>query len=123
MSYYHSKIDDISAPEVRRVFDDLCLAGGWPVGERYDLIAWRWLVLYFQTRTKRDVTQDHLPFESPLTTPIIRQAGNEVYIFCKELCRERKEGLELNEAKTVLTLLRKLYVSEKNRLGKVRRFQ
>ncbi|MBK8038112.1 MAG: hypothetical protein IPK22_13420 [Verrucomicrobiaceae bacterium] len=121
MSYYHSKIEDISAMDVRSIFDDLCFAIGWPLGQYYEMIAWRWLVLYFQQLRVTDVTHNHIPHQGVLTSKISSLVGSEAYVFCREICLERREGLERHVSKSVLSLLKKLYASPQHRLGKLRR--
>ncbi len=116
MKYYHSKIEDISAVEVLSIFDDLCRAVDWPLGEQYNLVAWKWLVMFFQHWRGSQVTQKNVPYECPLTTRITKLVDKEVRVFCRELCEERRQGLELHETKTVLTLLKKLYDSPSMRL-------
>jgi hypothetical protein len=118
MKYYYSKIDDISAIEVRSVFDDLCRAVRWPIGEQYGLVAWKWLELFFKHSKRKPVTKQHVACESPLTTPIVKMSKTQVYVFCRELCEERRLGFELYEQKTVLTLLKKIYTSPQMRLHK-----
>lgn len=44
--YYHSKVEDISAIDVKSIFDDLCTATNWNGGEYYSLVAWKWLALF-----------------------------------------------------------------------------
>lgn len=116
MKYYYSKIDDISAIEVRSVFDDLCRAVGWPIGEQYNLAAWKWLGMFFKHCKRSPVTQQHVAYESPLTMRIAKLSDTQVYIFCRELCKERGLGFELYEQKTLLTLLKKIYTSPQMRL-------
>ena len=121
MSYYHSKIEDISALDVRSIFDDLCFAIDWPPGQYYEMIAWRWLVLYFQQLRVTDVTHNHIPHQGVLTSKISNLVDSEAYVFCREICLERHEGLERYVNKSVLSLLKKLYASPQYRLGKLRR--
>jgi hypothetical protein len=121
MSYYRSKVEDISAPEVRQLFDDLCRIRGWLPGEHYELVVYKWLILFFMDQTAAQVTAKQLAYESPLTTRISRMANSEVYVFCRELCLERGEGIEMHETGKVLTLIKKLYAAPKSRLGKVRK--
>lgn len=115
MKYYYSRIEDISAVEVVSIFDDLCRAAGWPLGECYELTTWKWLMVFFQQRRGR-VTKKNVPYECPLTTRITKLTGTEVHVFCRELCEERRQGFELHETSTVLTLLKKLYDSPHMRL-------
>lgn len=119
MSYYRAKIEDISDVLVRQIFDDLCRCVRWPIGEKYELKAYEWLMVFFQQRKGSEITQKLFPAPSPLTTRISKLAGTDVYVFCSELCRERHEGLEFHETGTVLSLVKKLYASPKGRLGKV----
>lgn len=121
MKYYYSKVEDISAIDVRSIFDDLCFAINWPVGQYYDMAAWKWLVLYFQQLRVTDITHNHIPHQGIVTSKISKLAGSEAYFFCREICQERKQGIENFVNNTVLSMLKKLYASPQHRLGKVRR--
>lgn len=121
MSYYRSKVEDISAPDVRQIFDDLCRIRDWLPGEHYEMVAYDWLIFFFMDRKASQVSTKQLAYESPLTTRISKLANSEVYVFCRELCLERGEGIEMYETVKVLSLIKKLYASPGKRLGKVRR--
>ncbi len=121
MSYYRSKVEDISALDVRQLFDDLCRMREWVPGVHYEMKVYDWLILFFMDRTATQVTPKHLAYQSPLTTRISKLANTEVYVFCQELCLERGEGIEMHETSKVLTLIKRLYASPGKRLGKVRK--
>lgn len=76
--------------------------------------------MFFQQWKGSQVTQQNVPYESPLTTRIAKLSDTQVYVFCRELCEQREQGFELHETKTVLTLLKKFYDSPRMRLGRAK---
>jgi hypothetical protein len=113
MSYYRSSIEDISAPEVRQIFDDLLFMVSWEAGSQFQLRTYDWFLWFFNVWKGGNLQQKHLPYVSPLSTKISKLVKTEVHVFYAELCRERGYGPEEYDNLTLLSFLKKVYRTKK----------
>ncbi|MCB1211062.1 MAG: hypothetical protein KDK97_17195 [Verrucomicrobiales bacterium] len=109
MKYYRTRIKDITDGEVRQVFIELNTMVGWPREEQFNLRLYEWFSLFFNHWAPAKLTARLIPYQCALTTKIHKLAGTEVHTMYKELCRERRYGVEEYETGTLLTFLKRVY--------------
>jgi hypothetical protein len=106
--YFRTMINDITAPEIIAMCDDLLASKPYPPNEQYDLQLWKWFGWFFHENKASKLTISHFPPHSALVTKLEKLSQTAIFELCQEIAAERNVVFEGYLKMNLLTFLKKV---------------